>query len=297
MLGLAFAPDFAKTHRFWVAYTTGSGSLRMSRFTASSAWRPRVSRSTERVLLTIPHPDDQTTTAACSPSARTASSTLTTGDGGGGGDPFRHAQNRQLAQRQDPAHRRAPVLRRQVLLHPRVQPLRPQSSAYRKRQIWAYGVRNVWRFSVDRATGGPLGRRRRPGPVRGGHPRPCGQGRPQPRAGRAARARHVFNASRCHSGRRTGRRRSSTPTASVRPSSAGTSTAARAYAKSLLRGAVRLLGLRQRPRLGLSGKGAARGRVASMRAASRAFGAERRRRAARRDLRRRLCTRSRRTGV
>ena len=75
MLGLAFAPDFAKTHKLWVTYTTGSGSLRLSRFTASSASSSTVERSTEKVLLTVPHPTYQNHNSGCSRSAGTATST------------------------------------------------------------------------------------------------------------------------------------------------------------------------------------------------------------------------------
>src|SRR3954452_25636046 len=95
MLGLAFAPDFAKTHKLWVRCTTGNGSLRLSRFTASSASSSTVRRSTEKVLLTVPHPTYQNHNSGMRTFGRDRYLYLTTGDGGGGGDPFHHAQDRK----------------------------------------------------------------------------------------------------------------------------------------------------------------------------------------------------------
>ncbi len=151
MLGLAFAPDFAKTHRLWVTYTTSNGSLRLSRFTASSASSAKVSRSTERVLLTVPHPTYQNHNSGMLTFGRDGFLYLTTGDGGGGGDPFRHAQDRKSLNgkllRIDARHNCSG----KYYCIPASNPY-AKSKVYR-REIWAYGLRNAWRFSVDKANG------------------------------------------------------------------------------------------------------------------------------------------------
>jgi len=151
MLGLAFAPDFAKTHRLWVTYTTRNGSLRLSRFTASSASSSAVSRATERVLLTVPHPTYQNHNSGMLAFGRDRLLYLTTGDGGGAGDPFRHAQNRRSLNgkllRIDVRH----SCGHKYYCIPKTNPY-AKSKVYR-REIWAYGLRNAWRFSVDKANG------------------------------------------------------------------------------------------------------------------------------------------------
>ena len=151
MLGLAFAPDFAKTHKLWVTYTTGNGSLRLSRFTASSGSSSTVSRSTEKVLLTVPHPTYQNHNSGMLTFGRDGFLYLTTGDGGGGGDPFHHAQDRKSLNgkllRIDARH----SCSGKYYCIPASNPY-AKSKVYRK-EIWAYGLRNAWRFSVDKANG------------------------------------------------------------------------------------------------------------------------------------------------
>ena len=55
----------------------------------------RVRRSTEKVLLTVPHPTYQNHNSGMLTFGRDGFLYLTTGDGGGGGDPFHHAQDRK----------------------------------------------------------------------------------------------------------------------------------------------------------------------------------------------------------
>ena len=151
MLGLAFAPDFARSHKLWVTYTTSNGSLRLSRFTASSATSAKVSRSTERVLLTVPHPTYQNHNSGMLTFGRDGFLYLTTGDGGGGGDPFHHAQDRKSLNgkllRIDARHSCGSRYYCIPASNPYV-----KSKTFRK-EIWAYGLRNAWRFSVDKANG------------------------------------------------------------------------------------------------------------------------------------------------
>lgn len=151
MLGLAFAPDFAKSHQLWITYTTSSGSLRLSRFTAPSATSTKVNRYSEKVLLTVPHPTYQNHNSGMLVFGRDGDLYLSTGDGGGGGDPFAHSQNRRSLNgkllRIDPRRSCGSKL----YCVPSTNPW-AHSKVYRH-EIYAYGLRNAWRFSVDKANG------------------------------------------------------------------------------------------------------------------------------------------------
>jgi glucose/arabinose dehydrogenase len=151
MLGLAFAPDFAKSHKLWVTYTTKSGALRLSRFTAQSATASKLNSFSERVLLSVPHPTYQNHNSGMLVFGKDGYLYLSTGDGGGGGDPFAHAQNRKFLNgkllRIDA--RNSCGIKRYCI--PATNPY-AKSKVYRK-EIYAYGLRNAWRFSVDKVTG------------------------------------------------------------------------------------------------------------------------------------------------
>jgi glucose/arabinose dehydrogenase len=151
LLGLAFAPDFVRSHKLWVTYTTRTGALRLSRFIAPSATASRVNAFAEKVLLTVPHPQFQNHNSGMLAFGHDGELYLTTGDGGGGGDPFAHAQNRRFLNgkllRIDPRHSCGGKLYCIPASNPYA-----RSKVFRK-EIWAYGLRNAWRFSVDKARG------------------------------------------------------------------------------------------------------------------------------------------------
>jgi glucose/arabinose dehydrogenase len=151
LLGLVFAPDFATSHKLWVTYTTGSGSLRLSRFVASSVSATTVNAYGEKVLLTVPHPKYKNHNAGMLVFGRDGYLYLSTGDGGGSGDPSRHAQDRTSLNgkllRIDARHSCGSKLYCIPASNPYA-----HSTKYR-REIWAYGLRNAWRFSVDSASG------------------------------------------------------------------------------------------------------------------------------------------------
>ena len=71
LLGLAFHPQYSTNRRFFVYYTRDpDGAIQISEFQAS-AGNPNVADTTERPIITIPHPELQIITAAPSRSART----------------------------------------------------------------------------------------------------------------------------------------------------------------------------------------------------------------------------------
>ena len=84
---MAFAPDYAKSGRFYVDFTDRNGDTRVQEFRRSRGnpepRRPVVAPA-GAVRARSPTP---TTTAGCCCSARTATSTSASGDGGSAGDP------------------------------------------------------------------------------------------------------------------------------------------------------------------------------------------------------------------
>jgi glucose/arabinose dehydrogenase len=119
LLSMAFAPNYAKSHLYYVYYTGRDGDIHIVEF------------PTRRELLRIEHstyPNHNGGQLQFGPDGRLYAGT---GDGGGGGDPFRNAQN--------PQRPLGKILR--------------FDPARRKPAVFAVGLRNPWRFSFDRRTG------------------------------------------------------------------------------------------------------------------------------------------------
>ena len=158
LLSMAFAPDYATTHRFYVYYTgtaptvPQTGDIEVDQFTASSA--VRADAATRLRVLTIPHtvqPNHNGGQLQFGPDGALYAST---GDGGGGGDTQGNGQNLSTSSRDDNA---SPLLGKILRVNPSpgggytvptdnpfVGPAAP---------VWMLGLRNPWRFSFDRQTG------------------------------------------------------------------------------------------------------------------------------------------------
>src|SRR3954451_2534844 len=118
LLSMAFAPDYAKSHLFYVYYTGLDGDIHIEEF------------PTKRELLRVEHstyPNHNGGQLQFGPDDRLYAGT---GDGGGGGDPFRNAQN--------PKRLLGKILR--------------FDAARKNVSVAALGLRNPWRFSFDRST-------------------------------------------------------------------------------------------------------------------------------------------------
>jgi glucose/arabinose dehydrogenase len=148
LLSMAFAPDYARSGRFYVYYTDTRGYPTIAQYRRAAGSAERVAAGSKRIVLSVAHhnfnhkggqiqfgPDGKLYAAF--------------GDGGGGGDPDHNAQN--LGR----------LLGKLIRIEPqpgggyRV----PADSPFRGRpgarpEIFAYGLRNPYRFSFDRATGG-----------------------------------------------------------------------------------------------------------------------------------------------
>jgi glucose/arabinose dehydrogenase len=142
---MAFAPDYARSGRFYVYFTDKTGDIHIQEFKRGSA--NRAAMDTRRNLLTITHREFSNHDGGQLQFGPDGYLYAGTGDGGGAGDPHDNGQSlgTRLAKllRIDPRHGRPYSVKGN--------PFVGRSGA--RREIWAYGLRNPWRFSFDRRTG------------------------------------------------------------------------------------------------------------------------------------------------
>jgi glucose/arabinose dehydrogenase len=152
LLGLAFAPDYVRSGRFYVNYTNRSGDTRIVEYRRSS--NPDVADAgSARVVLRAPglEPNHNGGQLAFGPDRLLY---IGLGDGGGGND--RHGERGNA---QDLGSVLGKILRIDPSRRSGGLPYRiPSSNPFVGRQgargeIYSYGLRNPWRFSFDRATG------------------------------------------------------------------------------------------------------------------------------------------------
>src|SRR4051794_1103936 len=129
LLSVAFHPNYARNHRFYVDYTDRNGDTRVVEFRSR---RGRGVKSTARQLLFVNQPFANHNGGQLQ-FDRNGLLYVGMGDGGSAGDPGNRAQN--------PAQRLGKLLR--------INPLRRGA----RWQMVGLGLRNPWRFSFDRATG------------------------------------------------------------------------------------------------------------------------------------------------
>jgi glucose/arabinose dehydrogenase len=129
LLGLAFHPNYARNHRFYVNYTDRSGNTRVVEFRSRNGiGRP----STARQLLFVRQPYANHNGGQLQ-FDREGRLYVGMGDGGSAGDPGNRAQN--------PNERLGKLLR-----------INPLARGARWQTV-GLGLRNPWRFTFDRANG------------------------------------------------------------------------------------------------------------------------------------------------
>ena len=143
LLGLAFAPDYASSGRFYLYYSAGNPRRAViSRFVGSGE---RADPATEHVLLQIdePYANHNGGALAFGPDGNLY---IGVGDGGSGGDPHGNGQNRDALL--------GKILRIDVSGPGYAIPSgNPFAAGGGRPEIWAYGLRNPWRISFDPENG------------------------------------------------------------------------------------------------------------------------------------------------
>jgi glucose/arabinose dehydrogenase len=129
LLSVAFSPDYARDHRFYVDYTDRNGDTRVVEF-RSRGGRALLGSARQLLFVKQPYPNHNGGQLQFGPDGLLY---VGMGDGGAGGDPQNRAQN---------LHERLGKLLR----------IDPRARSARWEAI-GYGLRNPWRFSFDRATG------------------------------------------------------------------------------------------------------------------------------------------------
>jgi glucose/arabinose dehydrogenase len=151
LLGFALAPDFVRSGKFYVDYSTGNPRRTViARFTATSPAQGLVNPSSEEPLLEIGQPfvNHKGGQILFGPDGMLY---IGMGDGGSAYDPMGNGQNLGVLL--------GKVLRLDVsragpgapYAVPADNPFAGQAGA--RAEVWAYGLRNPWRFSIDPATG------------------------------------------------------------------------------------------------------------------------------------------------
>ncbi len=151
LLSMAFAPDYARTRRFYVNYTDKSGTQRVVEYRRSASSRDRALTSGRLVLRYDDEESNHNGGLVVFGPDRLLY--IGTGDGGGAND-----QHGSRGHAQDLGSLLGKILR--------VDPRRSGAGPYKvpasnpfvsragaRGEIYAYGLRNPWRFSFDRSTG------------------------------------------------------------------------------------------------------------------------------------------------
>jgi len=151
LLSMAFAPDYARTRRFYVNYTDRSGTQSVVEFRRSKTSRDRALTSGRLVLRYDGEESNHNGGLLVFGPDRLLY--IGTGDGGGANDQHGSRGNAQDL---------GSLLGKLLRIDPRASRGRPysvpQSNPFVGRdgargEIYSYGLRNPWRFSFDRATG------------------------------------------------------------------------------------------------------------------------------------------------
>lgn len=153
LLSVAFHPQYATNHFFYVYFTTqgdnqtvNHGDIRVERFIATS--NPEVANpASTKLIITIPHSANNNHNGGLLTFGSDGMLYAGVGDGGGGGDPGGNGQNFNSLLgsllRLDVDHGDPYAI-------PADNPF--ASTAGRRGEIWAKGLRNPWRYSFDATT-------------------------------------------------------------------------------------------------------------------------------------------------
>jgi glucose/arabinose dehydrogenase len=145
LLSMAFAPDYARSGRFYVYYTDNSGDIMVVGY-RRSANPDRALAGSARNVIRIEHSQFTNHNGGQLEFGPDGFLYIGVGDGGSEGDPNNTGQNLGT------------LLGKVLRVDPRpgggygIPAGNPFSGAGQRREIYAYGLRNPWRFSFDRRT-------------------------------------------------------------------------------------------------------------------------------------------------
>jgi glucose/arabinose dehydrogenase len=146
LLGLAFAPDYATSGRFYIDYTDASGDTQIARYHVSGDDPDAADPASAEILLSVdqPYSNHNGGHLEFGPDGMLY---VGLGDGGSAGDPQNRAQNDALLL--------GKLLRIDVSgdVGYAIPTGNPFVGAPPRDEIWAKGLRNPWCFSFDRLTG------------------------------------------------------------------------------------------------------------------------------------------------
>ena len=152
LLSVAFHPQYATNHFFYVYYTTQAGGTLASvdivieRYTTTA--NPEVADpATSKLIITTAHSLQSNHNGGLVSFGLDGMLYAGLGDGGGAGDPYQNGQNQNALL--------GSLLRLDVSGDPyTIPPTNPYVGQANKRgEIWAKGLRNPWRYSFDAPTG------------------------------------------------------------------------------------------------------------------------------------------------
>jgi len=145
LLSMAFAPDYAKSHRFYVYYTDNAGFPTVARYLRASSTPNRALPSSRRQVIRVAHHNSNHKGGQLQFGP---DGFLYMGFGdGGGSDSIPNAQDRNR------------LLGKLLRIDPRagggynVPRSNPFVGRAGRNEIYVYGLRNPWRFSFDRRRG------------------------------------------------------------------------------------------------------------------------------------------------
>jgi glucose/arabinose dehydrogenase len=148
LLGLVFAPDYARSGLFYVDYTIAGNDIEVVQYRRSARSANRANPTSASVVLRIDHHNYTNHNGGQLAFGPDGDLYIGVGDGGSEGDPDNRAQSTGT------------LLGKVLRIDPSpgggysVPPTNPFVGQQGKRaEIWAYGLRNPWRFSFDHSTG------------------------------------------------------------------------------------------------------------------------------------------------
>lgn len=155
LLGIALHPDFSKTKKFYLYYSSGIKTQGMDHQSVVSEFTANVNPlradiASERILLKIDQPESNHNGGEIK-FGPDGFLYIGLGDGGGAGDRHGERGNGQNLNTHLGKILRIDVNTDKSYLIPQDNPFVENKSA--KPEIWAYGFRNPWRFSFDKKSG------------------------------------------------------------------------------------------------------------------------------------------------